>query len=71
MLGNVLEWCQDWYGPYQTGIRDNPMGLGKGEAKIVRGGWWGGSPRFVRVSYRNGVGPTVQSGLIGFRCAGE
>src|SRR6185369_14902119 len=35
MEGNVLEWCQDWYGPYPGGVVTDPQGV-----KVIRGGAW-------------------------------
>lgn len=40
MIGNVLEWCQDWYGPYPTGTVVNPQGPATGSTRTIRGGWW-------------------------------
>jgi formylglycine-generating enzyme len=40
MLGNVDEWCSDWFGPdyYKTSETINPKGPPKGNIKIMRGG---------------------------------
>jgi len=72
MLGNVFEWCGDWFGPYETGSQENPAGPKQGEAnKVLRGGAWNGTPRGVRVSIRVDGGPSARGVFIGFRCAGE
>ena len=71
LLGNVWEWCGDWYGEYAEGPQSNPVGPAKGEIKIVRGGSWNYNAWNVRVSYRSGSGPSVRNGNFGFRCAGE
>ncbi len=38
MLDTTLEWCQDWYGPYQHKRQTDPVGAEKSIAKVVRGG---------------------------------
>ncbi len=71
LLGNVLEWCGDWYGEYPEAAQVNPVGPQKGEAKVVRGGSWTNNPRNARVSSRLRYGPTKRYYLIGFRCAAD
>jgi len=38
MLGNVWQWCQDWFGPYSSAPSVDPQGEPKGERRVTRGG---------------------------------
>ncbi|MCK5146474.1 SUMF1/EgtB/PvdO family nonheme iron enzyme [bacterium] len=38
MHGNMVEWCSDWYGEYNTDEKMNPKGPETGEIKVIRGG---------------------------------
>src|SRR5438876_4647067 len=40
MIGNVTEWCQDWYGAYPAGSVADPQGPVTGSGRVVRGGFW-------------------------------
>jgi formylglycine-generating enzyme required for sulfatase activity len=71
MLGNVFEWCGDWYSPYETESRDSPGGPKVGRSRVLRGGAWYVDPLLVRISDRSRDVPTVRGDVIGFRCAGE
>ena len=57
MSGNVLEWCEDWYGQYPEEEQTSPRGPETGSVKIVRGGAWFMDPKYSRVSFRAGYNP--------------
>ena len=40
MVGNVWQWCQDWYEPYPAGTATNPKGPKTGTLRVARGGAW-------------------------------
>ena len=68
-LGNVREWCQDWYGPtfYDKSSLNDPKGPPKGDYKVMRGGSWHCVPRLTRTTQRYHHTPASKSFLIGFR----
>jgi formylglycine-generating enzyme required for sulfatase activity len=67
MLGNVREWCEDWYAPYPQKSMPDPAGPPTGDCRVVRGGSWGAEPRAVRAATRVDVGPVRRSRGDGFR----
>ena len=73
MLGNVWEWVNDWYDEnyYQNSPSQDPTGPASGQERVLRGGSWNSSPRFVRVSFRIGHRPSFVAVTYGFRCGGE
>ena len=70
MLGNVSEWCNDWYSEiyYQAGFAMNPLGPPSGVQRIIRGGSYRDIGGDIRVSYRRHASPTVPIFEVGFRC---
>jgi len=71
LLGNVFEWCGDWYGGYSNDRNENPAGPRNGDRKVLRGGAWNDDPRSLRVSNRIGNVPSLRDLSIGFRCAAD
>ena len=67
MTGNVREWCEDWYGDYSSGSQTNPTGPSSGSFRVNRGGSWGNSASYCRVSDRNCDSPGNRSSFLGFR----
>lgn len=54
MSGNVLEWCQDWYGDYPTSAVPDPTGPLSGSFRVRRGGSWLYFSAYCRSAFRNG-----------------
>ena len=67
MSGNVLEWCQDWYGRYGSGSQTDPQGPSSGDTRVFRGGGWNFYARLCRVSYRYSYFPSRRGYNLGFR----
>jgi len=69
MSGNVLEWCNDWYGDYSSPKQTNPTGATTGSYRVLRGGIWSYGARYCRVSYRFSFTSDFRYDYIGFRLA--
>jgi formylglycine-generating enzyme required for sulfatase activity len=67
-IGNVNEWCGDWYGDeYEATIVKDPTGPGSGTKRVFRGGSWIGNPIYCRSACRNSRVPEYRAGRLGFR----
>ena len=71
MLGNVEEWCSDWYGDYPMKNLTDYTGPENGSYRVLRGGSWNTADNICSRSFRyvwSGV-RLVRNGSLGFRLA--
>lgn len=69
MLGNVYEWCGDWFTDYDAAPAIDPHGPKVGSRRVERGGCWFSDARFVRAADRYAYGPAYRGDDLGFRLA--
>ncbi|MBE7558835.1 SUMF1/EgtB/PvdO family nonheme iron enzyme [bacterium] len=72
MLGNVAEWCMDYYGPYpDAAVVADPTGAVEGSYRVVRGGSWLHFAAACRPSARMTVPESYQLPHVGLRVVEE
>lgn len=75
MVGNIYEWCHDWYGYnyYEISIQEpeNPKGPLQGVYRVLRGGCWKSLKEDLRCSRRHRNNPGTVNSTYGFRCAAD
>ena len=73
MTGNLREWCEDVYvDSFEGTPTDGSAQISGGSFRVVRGGSWGYSAKYVRSTYRNWDPPWYANSHLGFRvCLGR
>jgi formylglycine-generating enzyme required for sulfatase activity len=70
VLGNVFEWCTDWYGSYDPDVQPiDRTGPVRGSSRVIRGGSWNDNARYVRAASRHRLAPSNRWYFLGFRLA--
>ncbi len=70
LQGNVMEWCQDLYGPYPLQPASDPLRL-EGVSRVVRGGSWAVEASEGRPATRGKYLPVAHHAHIGFRIVND
>ncbi len=73
MVGNVWEWCLDWYASryYDVSPENDPKGPDTGSSRVLRAGGWVDSAYYQRCANRNSSFPENRNPIQGFRCVRE
>jgi formylglycine-generating enzyme required for sulfatase activity len=71
MHGNILEWCEDWFGEttFSEKDRKDPKGPNNGQYRMLKGGAFNYDALYCRSGYRNYTSPNQRANSFGFRVA--
>ncbi len=69
MSGNIYEYCNDWYAPYNNASQTNPRGPSSGSTRIIRGGSYDNYINTCRTTHRYYSAPYNANSYYGFRVA--
>lgn len=67
--GNVYEWCNDWYGKYNSRAQTYSTGPTTGTFRVLRGGSWSHYATYCRCADRNFSTPSYRNHNLGVRLA--
>jgi len=68
MLGNVNEWCHDWWQNELSSLHEtDPFGPISGNNRVLRGGSYDSEARECRTAYRSSLPPFIGGYSNGFR----
>lgn len=67
MSGNVWEWCQSIYTNKRGADIQQPPKGGNGSPRVIRGGSWFSTRRFVLTTFRIYSWPSISTEYLGFR----